>query len=346
MFLAKKLNKKKAIFFLRYCIIGLISIFIELVIRKLLLSFNTPQVISFIFPLIIGISFAFIANTTFNFKIPRYYYNKSFIYFSIISTSSFAIQYLLSRVFIFQNLNYEITRFLFSGIIFFLAYFFHIKYSFIKNKKVGVAIYLDDNENIDEIFSKVGFYPDYIHVDFVDETMNENVKKPNFEKLNQIKKIWPNHRIESHIMSKNPIRYIDQFSKYSDIIYFHYEINEEINKVNSLINKLNIDSGLVLHASKKYFDLEKILKSYKEVLILCIEKPGESGQKFLNESTELINKINNLKIRDKFNLCVDGGLSQKKISNIDCEKIVSASNVFKNVDPKRQITNLRKILNN
>ena len=176
--------------------------------------------------------------------------------------------------------------------------------------------------------------------------MNENVKKPNFEKLNQIKKIWPNHKIESHIMSKNPIKYIDLFSKYSDVVYFHYEINEEINKVNSLVRKLKIDAGLVLHASKKYFDLENIIKSYTEILILCIEKPGESGQKFLNESTELINKINSLKIRDKFNLCVDGGLSQKNISNIDCEKIVSASNVFKNVDPKKQITNLRKILNN
>ena len=121
MFLAKKINKKKAIFFLRYCIIGLISIFIELVIRKLLLSFNSQQVISSIFPLIIGILFAFIANITFNFKIPKYYYNKSFIYFSIISTSSFVIQYLLSRVFIFQNLNYEITRFLFSGIFFLIG---------------------------------------------------------------------------------------------------------------------------------------------------------------------------------------------------------------------------------
>ena len=346
MFLSKKLNKKKAIFFLRYCIIGFISILIELVIRKLLLSINSPLIISSVLPLIIGISFAFTANISFNFKIPRYYYNKSFIYFSIISTTSFVIQHLLSKVFIFQNLNYEITRFIFSGIVFLIAYFFHIKFSFAKNKKVGVAIYLDDNENIDEIFSKVGYYPDYIHVDFVDETMNENVKKPNFEKLNQIKKIWPNHRIESHIMSKNPIRYIDLFSKYSDVVYFHYEINEEINKVNSLVRKLKIDAGLVLHASKKYFDLENIIKSYTEILILCIEKPGESGQKFLNESTELINKINNLKIRDKFNLCVDGGLSQKNITKIECEKIVSASNVFENVNPKKQITNLQKILNN
>ena len=346
MLVTKKLNKKKIIFFLRYCVIGFLSIFIELTIRKLLLSFNSSQIISSIFPLIIGITFAFVTNITFNFKIPRYYYNKSFIYFSVISISSFTTQYLLSKIFIFQNLNYEITRFLFSGIIFLCAYFFHIKYSFAKNKKVGVAIYLDNNENIDEIFSKVGFYPDYIHVDFVDETMNKHVGKPNFEKFNQIKSKWPNHRIESHIMSKNPIRYIDQFSKHSDVIYFHYEINEEIEKVNSLIKKLNIDSGLVLHASKKYFDLENIIRSYKEVLILCIEKPGVSGQNFLDESNELINKINNLKNRDKFNLCVDGGLSQKNIIKIECEKIVSASNVFKNINPRKQITNLKKILNN
>ena len=346
MSITKKLYKKKVIFFLRYCVIGLISIFIELILRKLLLSFNSPQIISSIFPLITGITFAFVANITFNFKIPRYYYNKSFIYFSVISISSFTIQYLLSKVFIFQNLNYEITRFLFSGIIFLIAYFFHIKFSFAKNKKVGVAIYLDNNENIEEIFSKVGFYPDYIHIDFVDETMNEDVGKPNFEKLNQVKNKWPNHRIESHIMSKKPLQYIDQFSKYSDVIYFHYEIDEEIKKVSSLINENNIETGLVLHPSVKYDNLENITKSYKEVLILCIEKPGESGQEFLDTSTELINKINNLKNRDKFNLCVDGGLSQKNISKIECEKIVSASNVFKNANPKKQITYLQKILNN
>ena len=345
MSLVKKLNKKKAIFFLRYCLIGFLSILIELVIRKFLLSFNLSQIITSIFPLIVGITFAFVANITFNFKIPRYYYNKSFVYFSAISISSFTIQYLLSKIFTFQNLNYEITRFFFSGIIFLIAYFFHIKFSFAKNKKVGVAIYLDNNENIDEIFSKVGFYPDYIHVDFVDKTMNEHVGKPDFEKFDQIKNKWPNHRIESHIMSKNPIKYIDKFSKYSDVIYFHYEINEEINKVNNLVNKLNIESGLVLHASRKYNDLETIINPYKEVLILCIEKPGVSGQNFLEESTELINKINNLKIRSKFNLCVDGGLSQKNISRIECEKIVSASSVFKNENPKKQITYLQKILN-
>ena len=346
MFLLEKLNQKKLNFFIRYCVIGFISITIELLIRKFLLSINVNNTISLLLPLIIGITFAFISNVTFNFKIPRYYYKKSFIYFSIISISSFTFQYLLSKFFIFQNLNYEITRFLISGAVFLIAYNFHIKFSFAKNKKVGVAVYLDKQENIDDIFSKVGFYPDYIHVDFVDKSMNEHVEEPNFEKFYEIRKKWPNHRIESHIMSKQPLKYIDQFSKYSDVIYFHYEIDDEIEKVSGLINNNKIKAGLVLHASKKYNDLENLVKSYKEILILCIEKPGESGQEFLEKSNELIRKVNNLKIRDKFNLCVDGGLSQKNISKIECEKIVSASNVFKHANPKKQITNLQKILNN
>ena len=346
MFLLKKITQRKLNFFIVYCVIGFVSIAIELSIRKFLISLHINTLISLILPLLIGITFAFICNVTFNFRIPRYYYKKSFIYFYIISVSSFTFQYVLSQFYIFQSLNYEITRFIISGAVFLIAYNFHIKFSFVKNKKVGVAIYLDSKENIDNIFDKVGFYPDYIHVDFVDKSMNENLEETNFEKFDQIKKKWPNHRIESHIMSKKPLQYIKRFSKYSDVIYFHYEIDEGIDKVRGLINNHNCKSGLVLHASKKYNDLEKLIKPYEEVLILCIKKPGESGQEFLDISNELIEKINNLKIRDKFNLCIDGGLSQKNISKIECEKIVSASNVLENLNPKKQITNLQKILNN
>ena len=346
MFSLNKLNKKKVIFFLKYCVIGFLSICLELLLRNFLIDLKLNQLFILVIPLGVGIIFAFISNITFNFNIPRYYYKKSFFYFCVISISSFSFQYFLSKFFIFQNLNYEITRFLISATVFLIAYNFHIKFSFIKNKKVGVAVYLDNNENIEDIFSKVGFYPDYIHVDFVDESMNEAVDKSNFDKFLQIKKTWPNHRIESHIMSKNPEKYIDYFSKYSDVIYFHFEIDNKIERIKNIIETNGIKPGLVLHATKKYNDLENLIGSFEEILILCIEKPGESGQLFLDKSSDLINKINHLKTRDKFNLCVDGGLSQKNISKIECEKIVSASNVFKNKNPKKQITNLQRILNN
>ncbi len=346
MLVKNKISKKKLSFFFRYCIIGILSIILELILRKLFIVADFNHKFYSILPLLIGISFAFIFNIKYNFSIPRYYYKKSFIYFSTISISSFLFQYLLSKFIIFEQFNYEITRFLISGLVFLIAYNFHIKYSFAKNKKVGVAVYLDNKEDINELFSKVGFYPDYIHVDFVDKSMNEDVNEPDFNKFNQIRKRWPNHRIESHIMSKNPSRYIDQFSRYSDVIYFHYEINDKLEEIKKSIENLNIKAGLVLHASKEYTDLQDIIKNYKEILILCIDKPGESGQIFLNKSNNLINNINNLKNRDKFNLCVDGGLSQKNISKIECEKIVSASNVFKNKNPKKQIINLQRILNN
>ena len=48
-------------------------------------------------------------------------------------------------------------------------------------------------------------YPDYIHIDMVDKTMNKNVNELELKKILEIKKRWPNHRIESHIMSMYPL---------------------------------------------------------------------------------------------------------------------------------------------
>ena len=345
MFSFEKLKLRKLNYFIRYCFIGFFSIVLELVLRNFLIELNFNNAGSIFLPLMLGISFAFICNVSFNFKIPRYYYKKSFFYFTTISISSFTFQYFLSKIVLFQSLNYEFSRFLISGMVFLVAYNFHIKFSFKKNKKVGVAIYLDNKENIKDIFSKVGFYPDYIHVDFVDNTINENVRKPDFNKLEEIRNQWPNHRIESHIMSKNPIKYIDKFKNYSDVIYFHYEIDDKPDLVKKLISNYKILPGIVIHASEKYNNLKELIKSYNEVLVLCIENPGISGQQYLVNSNKIINEINSMKIRGNFNLCVDGGLSQENISRIDCDKIVSASNVFKNINPKKQIINLQNLLN-
>ncbi len=345
MFFFEKLKLRKINYFIRYCLIGFFSIVLELLLRNFLIGLNFTGVSSIFLPLMVGICFAFICNVSLNFKIPRYYYKKSFFYFTLISISSFTFQYLLSKIIFFQNFDYEFSRFLISGMVFIIAYNFHIKFSFKKNKKVGVAVYLDNKENINDIFSKVGFYPDYIHVDFVDNTMKKNVSEPNFNKLEEIRNQWPNHRIESHIMSKNPLKYINKFKNYSDVIYFHYEIDEDRNEVKRLISNFKIKPGIVIHASEKYDNIEKLIKSFDEVLVLCIEKPGFSGQKYLIDSNKVIKEINSMNVRGNFNLCVDGGITQENISKIDCDKIVSASNVFKNINPKRQIINLQNLLN-
>ena len=168
----------------------------------------------------------------------------------------------------------------------------------------------------------------------VDKSMNPNVSNPDFSKLDQIRKQWPNHRIESHIMSKNPLQYLDKFIPFSDVIYFHYEINDDPNEITKNIKNNGVKPGLVLHVSKKYNNLKENIKNFNELLVLCINIPGESGQKLLDSSYSIIKEINDMNNREKLVLCVDGGLSHENIIKIDCDKIVSASNVFKSINPK------------
>ena len=55
--------------------------------------------------------------------------------------------------------------------------------------------------------------------------MNEKALDPNLSKLEVVKAYWPNHSIETHIMSENPIKLINEnILNFSDIIYVHNEI--------------------------------------------------------------------------------------------------------------------------
>ena len=52
-----------------------------------------------------------------------------------------------------------------------------------------------------------------------------------------MKAYWPAHSVETHIMSKDPLNLInDNILNFSDIIYFHNEIenkNEVVNRIKS-----------------------------------------------------------------------------------------------------------------
>ena len=55
--------------------------------------------------------------------------------------------------------------------------------------------------------------------------MNKNAKDTNLSKLEVVKAYWPNHKIETHIMSVDPINILNNsLLENSDIIYIHHEI--------------------------------------------------------------------------------------------------------------------------
>ena len=326
-----------------YSIIGFLSLVFELFLRKQINLYISSNELFLHTSLIFGILFAFYFNIKLNFNVPKIYLKKSLIYFCLISICSYLFQYFLKNQIELSNYSFEEARILISGSFFLVAYFFHTKFSFKDTRKVGVAIYANGYEDIKKIFISIGPYPDFIHVDIVDKTMNEKALDPNLSKLEVVKAYWPNHSIETHIMSENPIKLINEnILNFSDIIYVHNEIKNR-DEVIDLIKNNNKTPGIVLHSIYDYPNVESCLKGFEQVLILSIEKPGVSGQKFYEKSYKLIERINALRNRNRFSLCVDGGVKSNIINRFISEKVVSGSDVLNSNHPVRKIMMLQTV---
>ena len=324
-----------------YIIIGFLSLIFELIVRRFIFLYISTDPNVLFLSVFFGIIFAFYFNIKFNFNVPNIYLKRSLFYFTFISLISYLSQYLINKKLVVIDLSFEVSRILISGIFFLIAYFFHIKISFKDSRKVGVAIYANGYENIKKIFNMIGPYPDFIHVDIVDKTMNVNALDTNLSRLELVKAYWPKHNIETHIMSKDPLKVLDNILiENSDIIYIHSEIKNKNETLNKILDKGKIP-GLVLHSINEYENLEETIGDFREILVLSIKKPGFSGQLFNEKSLKLIKRINSLKNRKNFNLCVDGGINSNLINKFISEKVVSGSDVLNSLDPVNQIMKLQ-----
>lgn len=341
----KKVNfflyKKKHLII--YIFIGFFSLIFELLIRKLIFTYYGLESYLVHFSVFFGILFAFYFNIKLNFNVPKMYLRRSITYFFLISISSYLFQYFVRSKIDLNNFTFDQSRLIISSCFFLIAYFFHIKFSFKDSRKVGVAIYANGYEDVKKIYDKIGSYPDFIHVDIVDKTMNEKALDTNLSKLDLVKAYWSDHKIETHIMSKNPINLINEkILTNSDIIYVHAEIKNREEVVKKILDYKKIP-GIVLHSIKRYENLENVIKNFQDILILSIEKPGLSGQKFIDSTYDLIEKLNSLKNRKNLNVCVDGGVKSNLINTFISEKVVSGSDVLNSENPIKKIMKLQTL---
>ena len=324
-----------------YIIFGLLSILLEFFIRSYLINMNFNPNFSTVFAIWVGVLFAYFSNVKFNFKIPKARRNRALSYFIIISFFSAILQLSLKKLFLLNYFSYELNRLFISGTVFIIAYVFHLKYSFRDYKKVGVAIYANGVENLNNIHSRIGQYSDFIHVDIVDKTMCKNAEDVKTYRLETMKAYWPDTQIQTHIMSKQPSEWVDQVLSHSDVIYVHAECEEDISEIFEKIRSNGKKPGLALTISTNPDDVIQYLKKSSYVLLLTISNPGNSGQKFDIEGLERIKQLNNLSFRKQFTLCIDGGVNENIVNILDAENIVSGSSVLKNKDPKWQIMRLQ-----
>lgn len=326
---------------LLYTIIGVFSIVCELIVRSVLIVVNIEDNIASYTSVSLSVAIAFILNVKFNFNIPNKKLRLALFYFVIISIFSFILQNILSDSFFHWGWSYEQSRLFISGLLFLFIYYLHRRFSFSERREVGVAVYANGIEDISKIKDKIDIFPDFIHVDIVDNTIKGVSNEVHAYRLEAINAHWRNSEIHTHIMSKKPSRWISDVAKYSDIVFIHDDIEEDILAVKSHIHSEGSEFGLALHAKNNYKNLENLLQKEKYVLVLSIEKAGHSGQEMMPRALGFIEKINNLPFRSQIKLCVDGGITSMNLNDFKSEQIVSGSHILNAQNPKLQIMKLQ-----
>ena len=150
---------------------------------------------------------------------------------------------------------------------------------------------------------------EYIHFDVMDGDFVPNLTfGPQFISDLRLK---TNKIFDVHLMIHRVDKFLENYIKAgSNIITFHYEIDENINHIIDRIKKENIKAGIAIKPNTSWEKIKKYLHLVDQVIIMTVE-PGFGGQSFLTDQVEKINNIshyikkNNLKV----DIEIDGGVN-------------------------------------
>lgn len=212
-------------------------------------------------------------------------------------------------------------------------------------KKIGIAIYANEKEKIEEAYKKVGSYPDFIHVDLVDSSFYPLAGKPDLMKIESIKNTWPDKPIVLHVMSKHPSTYISPILERVDFILIHAEISEKPEDLIQKISNSKIQVGISIHYQTPIKILYPMMENLNMIQVLGIPKPGYSGQKMAPFALTCLDNVNKLKLNFDFVTCFDGGVTVENIGKIDADYIVSGSSVLQSDNPIDTILVMRNLAN-
>ncbi len=228
-------------------------------------------------------------------------------------------------------------RMLVSGVTFIVFYFIHKLITFKDKTTIGLAIHLNNQENVQDLFDKVKNFPDFIHIDLISEDYNDKNVSVEIDLIDQIESKWPSKPKQVHLMSRDPLSYIKKINK-ADFTYFiDIEFLQEYEKQLNEFSNFKIGFTVLMDSSTE--EINKAIDMNTEVLILSIDNPGFSGQKFSEKAYKIINYFD--KNYDFSKITLDGGVNIEVIKKAGLKKYVSASNILNSLHPVGRIFELR-----
>ena len=152
--------------------------------------------------------------------------------------------------------------------------------------------------------------------------------------------------IDVHLMVKPVDRIIPDFAKAgANIISFHPEASEHIDRTIGLIKDLGCKAGLVFNPATPLNYLEHVIEKLDLVLIMSVN-PGFGGQKFIPEALNKLRAVR--KMIDERGLDImleiDGGVKADNIAEIaraGADTFVAGSAIYNTPDYKATIDQMR-----
>jgi ribulose-phosphate 3-epimerase len=152
--------------------------------------------------------------------------------------------------------------------------------------------------------------------------------------------------IDVHLMVKPVDRIIPDFARAgADIISFHPEASEHVDRTIGLIHDSGCKAGLVLNPATALSCLDHVLHELDLVLVMSVN-PGFGGQRFIPHS---LDKVREVRARidaagRPVALEVDGGVNPANIASIaraGADTFVAGSAIFGSGDYRATISKMR-----
>jgi len=190
--------------------------------------------------------------------------------------------------------------------------------------------------HLDGLFGEIIKHVDSVHLDIMGEDFVSNTAFT-VNEINDFKCDIPKH---VHIMSFNPMQYIEKLSCV-DSISFHYEVGNILNTIKSIKNK-NIKVGLVINPQTDIEDVFEFVPLLDRVIIMAVN-PGFSGQKYISDTSSRIIKLR--KYSNDIEIVIDGGMNEhtiREVKTLGADAYIICSVKAKSDDIESKIKELKK----